>query len=134
MDGFDLTSVRGCTSGGAPLATSVIEEVYKRLNILIKVGYGLSETGGATQQQSMTWESLKKEMGSCGGAYPATEIKIRSTNDGKSESSSPSSVELTQLRDLRSRRRRSQRSTSKKKERFSLGEEKSIALFSLNVC
>ncbi|GAA5870327.1 hypothetical protein JCM16303_001965 [Sporobolomyces ruberrimus] len=83
VDGFDLSSVRGCTSGGAPLATSVIEEVYKRLKILIKVGYGLSETGGATQQQSMNWHDLQKEMGSCGSAYPGTEIRIRSTNDGK---------------------------------------------------
>jgi acyl-CoA synthetase (AMP-forming)/AMP-acid ligase II len=83
VDGFDLSSVRGCTSGGAPLATSVIEEVYKRLKILIKVGYGLSETGGVTQQQSMTWHDLKNEMGSCGTAYPGTEIKIRSTEDGR---------------------------------------------------
>ncbi|GAA5908318.1 uncharacterized protein JCM6883_004345 [Sporobolomyces salmoneus] len=83
VDGFDLSSVRGCTSGGAPLATSVIEEVYKRLKILIKVGYGLSETGGVTQQQSMTWPDLKAEMGSCGSAYPGTEIKIRSIEDGK---------------------------------------------------
>ncbi|GAA6059078.1 hypothetical protein JCM10212_002049 [Sporobolomyces blumeae] len=83
VDGFDLSSVRGCTSGGAPLATSVIEAVYHRLKILIKVGYGLSETGGATQQQPMTWEDLKAELGSCGTAYPGTEIKIRSTEDGE---------------------------------------------------
>lgn len=38
VDGFDLSSVRGCTSGGAPLATSVIEQVYQRLRILIKIG------------------------------------------------------------------------------------------------
>ncbi|CEQ38933.1 SPOSA6832_00422, partial [Sporobolomyces salmonicolor] len=78
VDGFDLSSVRGCTSGGAPLATSVIEQVYKRLGVLIKIGYGLSETGGATQQQCMTWDEMKPQLGSCGAAYPATEIKIRS--------------------------------------------------------
>ncbi|GAA6022710.1 hypothetical protein JCM11491_003740 [Sporobolomyces phaffii] len=83
VDGFDLSSVKGCTSGGAPLATSVIEEVYRRLKILIKVGYGLSETGGATQQQSMTWTDLEREMGSCGSAYPGTEIKIVSTDDAR---------------------------------------------------
>lgn len=83
VDGFDLSSVRGCTSGGAPLATSVIEAVYKRLGILIKVGYGLSETGGVTQQQSMTWRELESEMGSCGSAYPGTEVKIRSIEDGR---------------------------------------------------
>ncbi|GAA5994986.1 uncharacterized protein JCM10292_004470 [Rhodotorula paludigena] len=83
VDGFDLSSVRGCTSGGAPLATSVIEQVYKRLNILIKIGYGLSETGGATQQQSMTWEDLKKQLGSCGPAYPGTAILVRSVETGK---------------------------------------------------
>ncbi|BGO92933.1 hypothetical protein NBRC10512_006050 [Rhodotorula toruloides] len=83
VDGFNLSSVRGCTSGGAPLATSVIEQVYKRLGILIKIGYGLSETGGATQQQSMTWEHLKSQLGSCGPAYPATELMIRSVETGK---------------------------------------------------
>ncbi|TKA55401.1 hypothetical protein B0A53_02325 [Rhodotorula sp. CCFEE 5036] len=83
VDGFDLSSVRGCTSGGAPLATSVIEQVYQRLKILIKIGYGLSETGGATQQQSMTWEDLKQQLGSCGPAYPATELMVRSTETGK---------------------------------------------------
>ncbi|POY71403.1 hypothetical protein BMF94_5715 [Rhodotorula taiwanensis] len=83
VDGFDLSSVRGCTSGGAPLATSVIEQVYKRLGILIKIGYGLSETGGATQQQSMTWHDLQKQLGSCGPAYPATELMIRDVNTGK---------------------------------------------------
>ncbi|GAA5832122.1 hypothetical protein JCM11251_004247 [Rhodosporidiobolus azoricus] len=83
VNGFDLSSVRGCTSGGAPLATSVIEQVYKRLNILIKIGYGLSETGGATQQQSMTWDHLKSQLGSCGPAYPGTEIMIRSVETGK---------------------------------------------------
>ncbi|GAA5887725.1 hypothetical protein JCM5296_004471 [Sporobolomyces johnsonii] len=83
VDGFDLSSVRGCTSGGAPLATSVIEQVYKRLGVLIKIGYGLSETGGATQQQCMTWDEMKPQLGSCGAAYPATEIKIRSVEDAK---------------------------------------------------
>ncbi|GAA5920754.1 hypothetical protein JCM1841_004166 [Sporobolomyces salmonicolor] len=83
VDGFDLSSVRGCTSGGAPLATSVIEQVYKRLGVLIKIGYGLSETGGATQQQCMTWDEMEPQLGSCGAAYPATEIKIRSVEDGK---------------------------------------------------
>ncbi|GAA5850032.1 hypothetical protein JCM8547_000987 [Rhodosporidiobolus lusitaniae] len=83
VDGFDLSSVRGCTSGGAPLATSVIEQVYQRLKILIKIGYGLSETGGATQQQSMTWDHLKSQLGSCGPAYPGTEIMIRSVETGK---------------------------------------------------
>ncbi|GAA5913540.1 hypothetical protein JCM8208_000705 [Rhodotorula glutinis] len=83
VNGFDLSSVRGCTSGGAPLGTSIIEEVYKRLGILIKIGYGLSETGGATQQQSMTWDDLKKQLGSCGPPYPGTEIMIRSTETGK---------------------------------------------------
>lgn len=45
--------------------------------------YGLSETGGATQQQSMTWEDLKQQLGSCGPAYPATELMVRSIETGK---------------------------------------------------
>lgn len=45
--------------------------------------YGLSETGGATQQQSMTWDHLKSQLGSCGPAYPGTELMIRSVETGK---------------------------------------------------
>lgn len=46
VDGFDLSSVSACTSGGAPLGVSVIEQVHKRLGVLVRMGYGLSETCG----------------------------------------------------------------------------------------
>ncbi len=46
VDGFDLSSVRACTSGGAPLGASVIKAVYERHKIPVWMGYGLSETAG----------------------------------------------------------------------------------------
>jgi hypothetical protein len=33
----------------------------------------------------MTWEDLKQQLGSCGPAYPATELMVRSTETGKRE-------------------------------------------------
>lgn len=35
----------------------------------------------------MTWDDLKKQLGSCGPAYPATELMIRSVETGKRASS-----------------------------------------------
>ncbi|KAK4054852.1 hypothetical protein OIV83_000776 [Microbotryomycetes sp. JL201] len=83
VTGFDLSSVKACTSGGAPLGTSVIAEVYKRLGILVRMGYGLSETSGVTGQCADTWQELEKLLGSTGTVFGGTEIKVRSIEDGK---------------------------------------------------
>lgn len=86
MTGFDLSSVRACTSGGAPLGSSVIADVYKRLGILVRMGYGLSETSGVTGQSATTWQELEKELGSTGRVFGGSEVRIRSIEDGKSTS------------------------------------------------
>lgn len=86
VSGYDLSSVKACTSGGAPLGTSVIAEVYKRLGILVRMGYGLSETSGVTGQNAQNWNELQKLLGSTGTVFGGTEIKVRSVETGKSES------------------------------------------------
>jgi len=83
VDGYDLSSVRACTSGGAPLGAEVIEAVYRRLGFPIRMGYGLSETCGTTGIVAKTWDELKKTMGSSGTAFPGVELKIISIEDGK---------------------------------------------------
>lgn len=79
----DLSSVKAATSGGAPLGPEVIKAVYKRLGILIHMGYGLSETSGVTAQLADTWADLEPLLGTSGTAYPGTELSIASTEDGK---------------------------------------------------
>ncbi|KAM0750797.1 4-coumarate-CoA igase [Meredithblackwellia eburnea MCA 4105] len=83
VSGYDLSSVRGCTSGGAPLGVSVIKDVYKRLGFMVKLGYGLSETGGVSGQKCETWGELEKILGSTGTIFDGTEVKIISVDDGK---------------------------------------------------
>ncbi|SCV68707.1 BQ2448_828 [Microbotryum intermedium] len=81
VDGFDLSSVRACTSGGAPLGSSIITQVYKRLGILLRMGYGLSETSGVTGQSARTWSELESELGSTGKVFYGNELKMASIPD-----------------------------------------------------
>lgn len=83
VDGFDLSSVRACTSGGAPLGTSVIKAVYDRHRIPVWMGYGLSETAGTTGQLAEDWPTLEALLGSSGAAYPGMAIRIASVETGK---------------------------------------------------
>lgn len=85
VEGFDLSSVKACTSGGAPLGSSIISETYKRLGILVRMGYGLSETSGVTGQVASSWKELEPLLGSTGSVFGGTEVKIISVDDGKSE-------------------------------------------------
>ncbi|KAK4703654.1 hypothetical protein P7C70_g2558, partial [Phenoliferia sp. Uapishka_3] len=83
VSGYDLSSVRDCTSGGAPVGTSIIKGVYERLGFMVKLGYGLSETGGVSGQKCQTWGELEKILGSTGTVFDGTELKIISVTDGK---------------------------------------------------
>lgn len=55
------------------------------MGILVRMGYGLSETGGVTGQAADTWGELEPLLGSTGSVFGGTEIKIRSIEDGKSK-------------------------------------------------
>lgn len=37
LDAYDMTSIQGAVSGGAPLPSEIVEQVYRRLGILIKL-------------------------------------------------------------------------------------------------
>lgn len=76
LDGYDLTSVLGGTSGGAPLGVSIIEDVYKRLGFLIKMGYGLSETASTSLVPGNSWEEYEKYINASGQPLPSVELKI----------------------------------------------------------
>lgn len=79
----DLTSVRAIGSGGAPLATSMIDELRQLMpNAVLCEGYGLTEaTMGATNPPANT-SGLRKP-GSVGIAMFDTEIKIVPTTGGE---------------------------------------------------
>ena len=44
VEKYDLSSIKMCLSAAAPLPVDLVGAVWKRLNIPIKQGYGLSET------------------------------------------------------------------------------------------
>lgn len=84
IDAADLSSFRFTMSGGAPLGTDVIESVYKRTGIIIRMGYGTSEAGSLTSQQGDTWEELGASLGTAGRPLPGVQFTIISI-DGKDE-------------------------------------------------
>ncbi|EEU37978.1 uncharacterized protein NECHADRAFT_47971 [Fusarium vanettenii 77-13-4] len=71
---YDLSSLRMTHSGAAPLARELIEQVYKKLGVRIKQGYGLSETSPCLYQGS--WDEWDVDIGSCGALLPNLEAKI----------------------------------------------------------
>jgi acyl-CoA synthetase (AMP-forming)/AMP-acid ligase II len=71
---YDLSSLRMTHSGAAPLTRELIDQVYKRLKIRIKQGYGLSETSPCLYQGS--WDDWDVDIGSCGALLPNLEAKI----------------------------------------------------------
>jgi len=71
---YDLSSLRMAQSGAAPLTRDLIEQVYKRLCIRLRQGYGLSETSPCLYQG--TWEDWNVDIGSCGALLPNLEVKI----------------------------------------------------------
>ena len=79
VDKYDLSSLRMMNSGAAPLTQELVEAVYKRLNVPIKQGYGLSETSPTTHTQP--WETWDKTIGSVGRLLPNQTAKYMSPEE-----------------------------------------------------
>jgi 4-coumarate--CoA ligase len=71
---YDLSSLRMTQSGAAPITRELIEQVYKRVGVRIKQGYGLSETSPCLYQGS--WDAWDVDTGSVGALLPNLEVKI----------------------------------------------------------
>ena len=80
--GYDLSKVRLCVSGGAPLPPAVWEEFKDRYNIEILETYGTSETGRIAGNRLN-----KRVLGSPG--QPLPEVKLRIGQHGEVEVKSP---------------------------------------------
>jgi len=75
----DLSQLRLCISGGAPLPPEVRARFERRAGCRLVEGYGLSEASPIVTCNPL--KGLVKD-GSAGIAYPDTEIEIRSLDDG----------------------------------------------------
>ncbi|KAK5059576.1 hypothetical protein LTR69_006165 [Exophiala sideris] len=71
---YDLSSVRMLHSSAAPLTKDLVDMVYKRLEVPIKQGYGLSEAAPGVVSQS--WSQWRTTIGSVGKLCPSMSIKF----------------------------------------------------------
>ncbi len=74
LDQFDLTSLMGCFSGGAPLPPEVCRRFEEKTGAVIFEGYGLSET--APVASANPTNTTQRKIGTIGFPMPGTDIKI----------------------------------------------------------
>ncbi len=80
---FDLSSLMGCFSGGAPLPPEVCKQFEAKTGAVIFEGYGLSETSPVVTCNPTSKENRK--IGSIGFPIPGTDVKILDLETGKTE-------------------------------------------------
>jgi len=78
----NLTSIKGCFSGSAPLPVEVIRAFEEKTGAIIVEGYGLTETSPIL---SVNPFNGKRKPGSIGVPVSDTECRIVSLEDGKSD-------------------------------------------------
>ncbi|WKZ35544.1 MAG: long-chain fatty acid--CoA ligase [Anaerolineales bacterium] len=79
---YDLSSIKACISGSAPLLRETKERFEKLTGGKLVEGYGLSETPTATHCNPLEGEN---KTGSIGIPLPDVEVKIISLDDGETE-------------------------------------------------
>jgi len=83
LDQYDLSSLLGCFSGGAPLPPQVCRQFEEKTGSIIFEGYGLSETAPIATVNPTNQEQRK--VGSIGFPIPGTAIKILDLETGATE-------------------------------------------------
>lgn len=78
MEITDLTSIKGCFSGSAPLPLEVINNFQKKTGSVIVEGFGLTESTPVTHINPFNGT---RKQGSIGIPIPGTECKIVDIND-----------------------------------------------------
>ncbi|WP_246804244.1 long-chain-fatty-acid--CoA ligase [Desulfosarcina cetonica] len=78
----DLTSIKGCFSGSAPLPVEVINAFEKKTGAIIIEGFGLTESSPVTHVNPFHGQ---RKIGSIGVPIPDTECRIVSLKDGESD-------------------------------------------------
>jgi len=92
IDEFDLTSLMGCFSGGAPLPSEVCRQFEAKTGAVIYEGYGLSETGPVATSNPTTRSGRK--IGTVGFPLPGTDVKILDMDTGLHEMPAGSDGEI----------------------------------------
>ena len=74
VDKYDLSSLRWINSAAAPLSRDLVVNVWERLKVGVKQGYGLSETSPTAAMQFV--DEWWKNQGSVGRLVPNMEAMI----------------------------------------------------------
>jgi len=82
IEKHDLSSIKVCASGSAPIPASVSQRFEALTGVKISEGFGMTETSPATHFNPMA--GTKKE-GSIGPAWPDTDARIVDLEDGVTE-------------------------------------------------
>ena len=85
LDKFDISSIMGCLSGGAPLPPEVCRQFEEKTGSIIFEAYGLTETAPAACINPSFKETRK--IGSIGFPLPGTDIKILDLGNPEKEMS-----------------------------------------------
>ena len=80
IDKIDLTSIKGCFSGSAPLPVEVIRDFEEKTGAVIVEGYGLTESSPVTHVNPFA--GGKRKVGSIGVPIPDTQCRIVDLIDG----------------------------------------------------
>lgn len=83
IDRYDVSSIMGCFSGGAPLPPEVCRRFEEKTGAIIYEGYGLTETTPAAAANPTSVEN--RQLGSVGFPLPNTDIKILDVAAGQKE-------------------------------------------------
>ena len=83
LDQYDLSSIMGCFSGGAPLPPEVCRQFEDKTGAVIFEGYGLSETAPIASINPTNPDQRK--IGTIGFPIPGTDIKIVDLETGLQE-------------------------------------------------
>jgi long-chain acyl-CoA synthetase len=82
LDHTDLTSIKGCFSGSAPLPLEVINKFEKKTGSIIVEGFGLTESSPVTHVNPFRGQ---RKVGSIGIPLPDTECRIVDLEDRTKE-------------------------------------------------
>lgn len=89
-----FSTLAGGTTGGAPLGHDVIVQVFKRCGFRIKMGYGLTETGGNTLQYGFSEQDMMDHGGDTGQTLWGIEIMIAAgEQDASSQQTLPADAD-----------------------------------------
>ncbi|MFH1153614.1 MAG: long-chain fatty acid--CoA ligase [Pseudomonadota bacterium] len=83
LDKYDISSIIGCLSGGAPLPPEVCRRFEEKTGAIIFEAYGLTETAPAVCINPSFRETRK--IGSIGFPIPGTDVKILDMETGMEE-------------------------------------------------